>query len=77
MSYGFWCKKDVLLVQFPECGVTINTDEFCKILQNLRYTIQNKICGMLLSGSVILHESTCPRTIWSTVHLIFKVIFED
>jgi hypothetical protein len=31
----------------------------------LRRTIQNKMCGMLTSGVVLLHDNTCPHTDYS------------
>jgi len=52
----FWDRKGVLLVDFLTHENTINAAAYSKILEKLRHTIQNKRCGILSAGVVLLHD---------------------
>ena len=58
----FWDRKGVLLVDFLPQGSTINAGVCCYTLQKLHRTIQNKRCGMLRLGAVMIHDNTHPHT---------------
>ncbi|GFV23725.1 histone-lysine N-methyltransferase SETMAR [Trichonephila clavipes] len=60
-SCGFWDRKGILLIDFLPCGETVSVDRYCEALWKLRRTIQNKRCGMLDAGVVLLHDNTRPH----------------
>jgi histone-lysine N-methyltransferase SETMAR len=66
----FWDRKGVLLVEFLHQGSTINTGIYCNTLKKLRRAIQNKRCGMLSQGVVMLHDNVCPHNAAATQDLI-------
>ena len=57
MATVFWDRKGILLIDFLERGLTINADTYCETVRKLRGAIQNKRCGMLSSGIVLLHDN--------------------
>ena len=57
MATVFWDRKGILLIDFLERGLTINTDAYCETVRKLRRVIQNKRRGMLSSGIVLLHDN--------------------
>jgi hypothetical protein len=59
----FFChKKGVLMVEFMQCRTTITSYVYCESLKEVRKAIQNKNCGMLTSGLVLLHDNARPHT---------------
>jgi hypothetical protein len=42
--------------------ITVTSDVYYETLKELHGPIQNKICGMLTYGVVLLHVSVCPHT---------------
>jgi len=58
----FWDRKGVLLVDFLPQGFTINAGVYCNTLKKLRCVIQNKRCGMLSCGVVMIHDNTHSHT---------------
>jgi histone-lysine N-methyltransferase SETMAR len=62
MATVSWDRKGVLLIEFMEPGTMITSETYCETLNKLRRAIQNKRRGMLTSGVVLLHNSTCPHT---------------
>ena len=41
MATVFWDRKGILLIDFLECGLTINADAYCETVRKLRRAIQN------------------------------------
>ena len=41
MTTVFWDRKGILLIDFLECGLTINADAYCETVRKLRRAIQN------------------------------------
>jgi hypothetical protein len=58
----FWDWKEVLMAEFMQQGITITSEVYCETLKKLHRDIQNKMCGMLTSSVVLLHDNTCPHT---------------
>ena len=55
---------------------TVNNERYCESLQKLRLAVQNKWCGMLIDGVVLLHDNVRPHTDrWST-HLLQEISWE-
>jgi hypothetical protein len=57
-------------MEFLPQGSTINADVYCDTLKKLRRAIQNKRCGMLSRGVVMLHDNARPHTAVATQDLI-------
>jgi histone-lysine N-methyltransferase SETMAR len=53
--------QNVLLVEFMPRGATINAESYCATLRRLRYAIQNRRRGILLSGVMLLHDNARPH----------------
>ena len=70
MATVFWDRKGILLIDFLECGLTINADAYCETVRKLRRAIQNKRRGMLSSGIVLLHDNARPHTAARTAQLL-------
>ena len=51
-------------------GTTITSEVYCETLNKLRRSIQNKRCGMLTKGVVLLHDNARPHTAASANALI-------
>jgi len=60
MCTTFWDRKGVLLVDFLPQGSTINADVCCDTLQKSLCAIQNKRCGMLTQGVVMIYDNNPP-----------------
>jgi histone-lysine N-methyltransferase SETMAR len=57
MATVFWDRKGVLMVEFMQQGTTITSKVYCEAPKQLCRAIQNKRCGMLTSGIVLLHNA--------------------
>ncbi|KAJ4435475.1 hypothetical protein ANN_18091 [Periplaneta americana] len=55
-------RKGILLIDFLPRGETVNSDRYCETLRKLRRATQNKRCGMLTAGVVLLHDNGRPHT---------------
>jgi histone-lysine N-methyltransferase SETMAR len=66
----FWDRKGVVVVVEFIQGTTIISEAYCETLQKLRRAIQNKKCGMLTSGPVVLHDNARPHTATCTSALL-------
>jgi hypothetical protein len=58
------------VVEFIQQGATIMPEVYCKMLKQrteLHRTIENKRCGILTSGVVLLHDSAHPHTVTCTL----------
>jgi len=53
----FWYRKGVLLVKLMPKGYTINAEENCNTLKELRRNVQNRRRGMLSRGVSLLHDN--------------------
>jgi histone-lysine N-methyltransferase SETMAR len=62
MTSVFWDRGGVLIMEFMQQGTTITSEVYCKTLKILHRAIQNKIRGMLTSGTVLLHDNACSHT---------------
>jgi histone-lysine N-methyltransferase SETMAR len=72
MASIFWDMKGMLMVKFMKQGTTITSEVYCETLKKVRRAIQNKRCGMLTSGVlvVLLHDCACPHTATRTGALL-------
>ena len=77
MCTVFWDRKGVLLIKFLPWGETINRETYCQTLKKLHHAIQNKRCGMLTNGVVLLHDSAQPYTARDTQNFISKFGWEQ
>jgi transposase len=50
------------MVEFMQQGTTITSEVYCETLKKLRRAIQNKMCGMLTYGIMLLHDNARPHT---------------
>jgi len=55
-------RKGILLVDFLPQGSTINAGVCCNTLKKLCHAVQNKQCGMISCGVLMIHDSTRPHT---------------
>jgi len=72
----FWDRKEILLIDFLERGLTINADAYCETVRKHRRVIQNKRRGMLSSGIVLLHDNARPHTAPRTAQLLQQFRWE-
>jgi len=70
MCTVFWDRKSVLLVDFLPQGYTINAGVYCDTFKKLRGAFQNKRCGMLSQGVVMIHDNDCQHTAAATQNLM-------
>ncbi|GFX12531.1 histone-lysine N-methyltransferase SETMAR [Trichonephila clavipes] len=70
MPTVFWDRHGVLLVEFMQQGTTINAAAYCATLTKLRRAIQNKRCGLLTSGVLLLQDNARPHSAINTQNLI-------
>ncbi|GFW90291.1 histone-lysine N-methyltransferase SETMAR [Trichonephila clavipes] len=66
----FWNRKGILLIDFFQCGETLNVDRYCETLWKLRRAIQNKRRGMLNAGFVFILDNDCPHTVRRTAAVL-------
>ncbi|KAJ4450280.1 hypothetical protein ANN_01700 [Periplaneta americana] len=76
MCTVFWDRKGILLIDFLPRGETVNADHYCETLRKLRRAIQNKMCGMLTAGVVLLHDNARPHTARRTAAVLTKFGWE-
>ncbi|GFV34573.1 histone-lysine N-methyltransferase SETMAR [Trichonephila clavipes] len=72
MCTVFWDRKGILLIDFLIRGETVNVDHYCEILRKLRRAIQNKRCGMLNAGVVLLRYNARPHAARRTAAVFTK-----
>ncbi|GBM97478.1 hypothetical protein AVEN_213208-1 [Araneus ventricosus] len=70
MATVFWVRHGVLLVNFMQCGTTINAVAYGQTLQKIRRAIQNKSRGMLTEGILLLRDHARPHTAAQTRALL-------
>ncbi|GFX44862.1 uncharacterized protein C05D11.1 [Trichonephila clavipes] len=68
----FWDVQGILLIEFMTHGTTINSEVYSRTLKKLKRAIQNKRCGLLSSGVVLLHNNVCPHTAVRTREVLCK-----
>ncbi|GBM57008.1 Mariner Mos1 transposase [Araneus ventricosus] len=68
----FWDAQGILLIEFMTRGTTINSKVYCRTLKKLKRAIQNKCCGLLSSGVVVLHDNARPHTAVRTGEVLLK-----
>ncbi|KAJ4438533.1 hypothetical protein ANN_14478 [Periplaneta americana] len=76
MCTVFWDRKGILLIDFLPRGETVNADRYCETLRKLRRAIQNKRCGMLTAGVVLLHDNARPHTARRTTAVLTEFCWE-
>jgi transposase len=64
MASVLWDRKGVLILEYMQQRTTIMSEVYCETLKQLRRTIQNKRCG------VLLHENARPHTAAGTWALL-------
>ena len=69
MCTVFWDRRGILLVDFLTRGETVNAELYCQTLQKFRLAIQNKRCGMLSVGVVLLHNIARSHMTRRSIHL--------
>jgi histone-lysine N-methyltransferase SETMAR len=57
MAIVFCDRKGVLMVESMQQGTTIMSEVYCETLKKLNRAIQNKRCGMLIYGIVLLYDN--------------------
>jgi hypothetical protein len=57
MATVFWDRKGVLMAEFMQQGTTVMSEVYCETPKKLCRAIQNKRCGMLTYGVVILRDT--------------------
>jgi histone-lysine N-methyltransferase SETMAR len=64
MTTVFWDRKGLLMAGFMQKGTTIMSEVYCvrNTKKRLRIAIENKRCGMLTSGVILLHDNARPHT---------------
>jgi hypothetical protein len=62
MATVFWGGKGVLMVKLMQQGTTMSVVYCEKLKKKLCRVIQNKRCGILTCGVVLLHDNACPHT---------------
>lgn len=72
MATVFWDRHGVILVDFMERGTTINSDQYCEILEKLRRAIQNRRRGRLTKGVWLHHDNARVHTSRKTTALLVK-----
>jgi hypothetical protein len=70
MTTVIWGKKGVLMVEYMQHGTAISSEVCCETLKELCRDIQNKRCGMLTHGVVLLHDNARPNTAAHTRALV-------
>ncbi|GFW71542.1 mariner Mos1 transposase [Trichonephila clavipes] len=65
-----WYRQGMLLIDFLECGATINSERYCQTLRNLRRAVQNKRRGKLTYKTLFLHDNARPHTANCTQELL-------
>ena len=70
MATVFWNRECLLLVDFFEHGLTINSERYCETLKKLRRAIQNKRRGKLSSKVSFFQDNACPHTVNRTRELL-------
>ncbi|KAG8244815.1 Pre-mRNA-splicing factor ATP-dependent RNA helicase PRP16 [Homalodisca vitripennis] len=70
MTTVFWDRQSILLIDFLKYGATINSEQYCQTLQNLRRTVQNKIRGKLSSKILPSHDNAQPHMANRTQELV-------
>jgi histone-lysine N-methyltransferase SETMAR len=76
MATVFWDRKGILLTEFMAPGPTITSEVYCETLHKLRRSIQNKRCGMLTKGVILLHDNARPHTAARTKALLQQFNWE-
>lgn len=69
--------RNVLNVQMAFCSLTslsrtetVTAKRYCETQRKLRRTIQNKRCGMLSAGVVLIHDNALPHTARQTTNVL-------
>jgi len=71
MATVFWDRKGVLLVVFMNPGATTITSKvYDEILKQLRRGVQDRRCGLLTFGVMLLHANMRPLTAVHKVQLL-------
>jgi len=61
MPTVFWERTGILLTEFMAPGTTITSEVYCETLNKLQRLIQNKQCGVLTKGVILLHNNAWPH----------------
>jgi histone-lysine N-methyltransferase SETMAR len=73
----FWDMKGVILVHFTPKGETVNSQNYCDVLQTkLKSAIRSKRRGELGKNAIFLHDNACPQTANQTVETVNELGFE-
>lgn len=77
MATVFWDRKGVLLVVFMNPGATTITSKvYDEILKQLRRGVQDRRCGLLTFGVMLLHANMRPLTAVHKVQLLRQFKWE-
>jgi hypothetical protein len=73
MASVLWDRKGVLMVEFMQQRTTATSEVNCEALKKLRRAIQNKRCGMLTHGVVLLHDNARKHTLLAVEHFNWEL----
>ncbi|GFV73509.1 histone-lysine N-methyltransferase SETMAR [Trichonephila clavipes] len=76
MCTVLWDRKGILLIDFLLRGETVNVDRYYETLRKSRRAIQNKRCGMLNAGVVLLRDNARSHTARRTAAVLTEFGWE-
>ena len=76
MCTFFWDQDGPLLIKWLPKGVTINSDYYTQVLQELRQAIKSERRGKLSKGVLLLHDNARPHTSQQTSTAIRDLGYE-
>ncbi|GFX90946.1 HTH_48 domain-containing protein [Trichonephila clavipes] len=76
MATMLWDRRGILLVDFMPQGTAIKS-AYGSTLWKLRRVLQNKRCGMLSKGVLLLHDNAGPHTSRMTRDLIEYLVLDN
>jgi hypothetical protein len=62
MATVFWDSQGVILIDFLEAGVTVNSDIYIATLQRLKQAIRKKRLGKDVHSIQLHHDNARPHT---------------
>ncbi|XP_067947100.1 histone-lysine N-methyltransferase SETMAR-like [Watersipora subatra] len=72
----FWDVRGPITVSFLEQGTTVNSENYCQLLQQVKKDIKNKRRGMQSRGVILHQDSARPHTATRTIETINQLGWE-
>lgn len=73
----FWDVKGPITISFLEKGTTVNSENYCQLLQQVKKDIKNKRRGMQSRGVILLQDNARPHTARRTNEAITNLGWEQ